>query len=172
MRIARFCPTAVAVNEEIFVFGGISECNKFVDEVEMFSMATNTWSAVGRIPLEGYRIRGWGMKAVAVGDLIYILGGACAGTYDCRRKEFVADHRLPEFWRRTVAPQSSLDGGSYFDITAVNNDKIVVAKAGAPPGFCLLDPSTHMMVPLPSIPGEIRRSNIGELVSIGYDCWF
>ena len=68
----RFNMPAAACNGKIYIFGGVDTKLKVVDTVDVYDIATNTWTAgIARLPKPAA-----GIAAVTYGDRIFLFGGS------------------------------------------------------------------------------------------------
>lgn len=136
MSCERFGCSAVAVNDRVYVFGGLNEMNQLIRTGEVFDMQSQRWSPLPPMNITSYRRMAWSMAAVVVGENIVVLGESLAGVFDTNAGTWAT---LPDYMRCNVRESSAV---------AVGDKVFTVDEDGA---ARVLDVKTQMFAPLPPI---------------------
>jgi N-acetylneuraminic acid mutarotase len=132
MPSTRHAMGAAVFGGEIFVFGGAANGNAVVDNVEVYSIADNTWrNDVAPLP----RARA-GFGTAVIDDEIYLVGGEGAGGALVNEVDVYSFET--DTWRQVASlptPRSFLSVGAVVNIgRASSGDRAIVAAGGRDSG--------------------------------------
>lgn len=137
----------VAAAGEVYVIGGYDETRQFGPLVEAYDPVTNTWRRVADLPVAMHHA-----NAVAVGDVIYVLG-YLGGGFDESGRCFRFDPAT-DVWTELGGMPANRQRGS--SVTVAEGGKIYVIgglRNGASVGDVdEYDPETDSFRPLPPLP--------------------
>jgi len=156
MNIARFGCTAVAVDNKVFVFGGLGDRNALVANGEVFIVQTQTWLHLPPMNIINYRRLNSELAATVVGESIVIIGDCFAGTFGTRTGKW---DTLPANARISTNENGAVAvGDKIFILEKIKDDRERNRT-------CIFDLANRSLTPFQEI--QVRRES-ASIVAIGH----